>query len=81
MQVAALPAILHAFKSRKFWNPVIAAPEDEPYNVSQFESTTSVSVLIFAVGIDKEALFHEHLTELQPSKDKSPLNTSGMTDR
>lgn len=79
LQIAALPAILHAFKSRKFCNPVIAVPEDEPYNVSLFGSTTSVSVLIFAVGIDKEALSHEHLTEsllsLQPRKYKPPLWT------
>ena len=46
-----------------FCNPVIAVSEDEPYNVSQYESTTSVSMLILAVGIDKEAVSYEYLSQ------------------
>lgn len=38
-----------------FRNSVVVISEDEPYNITQYESTSSVSMLILAVGIDKEA--------------------------
>lgn len=38
-----------------FCDSVVVISEDEPYNITQYESTSSVSMLILAVGIDKEA--------------------------
>lgn len=38
-----------------FRNSVIVVSEDESYNITQYESTSSVSMLILAVGIDNEA--------------------------
>lgn len=44
-------------------NPVVVVSEAEPCNIAQCESTTSVSTLILAVGIDKEAVSHEYLLQ------------------
>lgn len=46
-----------------FCNPIIAVSEDKSYNISQYESTTSSSMLILAVGIGKEAVSYEYLIQ------------------
>lgn len=49
-----LPPYAH-LKVENVCNSVIVVSEDEPYHIIQHESISSVSVLILAFGIDKEA--------------------------
>lgn len=48
-----LPPYVHLKVENVLCNSVVVVSEDEPYNMIQ--STSSVSMLILAVGIDKEA--------------------------
>lgn len=49
-----LPPYVH-LKVENVCNSIIVVSEDKPCNIIQYESTSSVSVLILAFGIDKEA--------------------------